>query len=92
MLESLDIMQFAAMATVVVGVVELINRLRAKDLWAAATIVSSALVGAIFGAIGYYDSIGVVEGVAVGLGGSGLITIVGARKSTPAENTNIVSK
>lgn len=84
--------QIALLGAVVVGANEFISRLRAKDLWAAATIFCAALLG---GLIGYHYGVDFIDGVAVGLGASGAIKTLGSvgNKSTPVENrTNIVAK
>lgn len=86
-LTQIDFTQYLVLVTVIAGVTELITRLRAKDYWVVATIASAAVVGAIFGAIGYYPGVDAGEGIAYALGASGLITIVGARKSVAAPSS-----
>lgn len=88
----LSAVQVALLGAVVVGATEFISRLRAKDLWAAVTILVSALLG---GAIGYHYGVDFIDGMAVGLGASGAIKTLAAfgNKSVPVENrTNIVAK
>lgn len=83
----LDITQYLVLATVIAGVTELITRIRAKDYWTVITIASAALVGFVFGLIGYYTGVGPVEGIALGFGASGLITTVGAVRSTASKSS-----
>lgn len=67
--------QVVLLGAVVAGATEFISRLRAKDLWVAATIATSAILGGI---IGYHYGVDFVDGIAVGLGASGLIATVGS--------------
>lgn len=82
-MDALNFGQYVLLLAVIAGVVELINRVRAKDYWVVVTILSAAAVGALFGLSGYYADLDVVEGVAAGFGASGAIAALGARKSTP---------
>lgn len=77
--------QVALLGAVVAGATEFISRLRAKDLWVAATIATSALLG---GLIGMHYGTDFIDGIAVGLGASGAISALGAfgKKSTPTES------
>lgn len=77
--------QVALLGAVVAGATEFLNRLRANDLWVAATIFTSALLG---GLIGSHYGVGFIDGVAVGLGASGAFSFVGMfkGKSVPAES------
>lgn len=88
----LELSQFVVLAAVIAGVVELITRARAKDFWAAVTIISAALVGGLFGAIDYYPNLDVAQGVAFGFGASGLLTGIGmlGKRSTPTESPDTV--
>lgn len=84
----MDVSQYVLLAAVIAGVTELLNRLRAKDYWVAATIVTSAAIGALFGAFNV-ESLTVVTGLAAGFGASGALKLVGSvgQKSTPAPST-----
>lgn len=62
------------LTAVIVGVVELINRLRAGDNWAALTIFVSAVIGGIFG-LADLEGLSVVSGLAAGFAASGLVTL-----------------
>lgn len=85
----LDLTQYLVLVTVIAGVTELIARLRAKDLWVALTIGTSAVVGFLFGLIHYYANVGPVEGLALGFAASGVMTIVGAKRSTPTPSSPV---
>ena len=89
----IDPLQFVVLAAVIAGVTELINRLRAKDYWVAATIVTAAVVGAIFGAIHYYANLDIATGIAVGFGASGALSAIGmiGNKST-ATPSNVLER
>jgi hypothetical protein len=78
--------QVALLGAVVVGATEFISRLRAKDVWVAATIFVSGILG---GLIGMHYHVDFVDGVAVGLGASGAIKTLSVfgNKSTPAPST-----
>lgn len=82
--------QVGLLGLVVAGATEFINRLRAKDVWVAATIFTAALLG---GLIGWHYGVDFIDGVAAGLGTSGAFSFVGAfgKKSTPAPS-NLVEK
>lgn len=84
----MDFTQYVLLAAVIAGATELLNRLRAKDYWVAATIFTSAAIGAVFGALGVED-LTVITGIAAGLGASGALKLVGSvgNKSTPAPST-----
>lgn len=83
---NLDIAQFAILAAVIAGVTELITRLRAKDYWVVATIVSAVAVGALFGALQYAGVNDIGIGVALGFAASGTLQTVSmfGNKSTRA--------
>ncbi len=72
-LNGLDAMAVATLVFLVVGSVELLRRLWAKDWFAAATIVVSGLVGALFA---HQVNITSFQGLLVGLSASGLVTTV----------------
>ena len=90
MLEMTQMTAMVGFGLMIAGVVELINRLRGRDYWAAATIVSAGLVGAI---LGLFDPFGLNSnwafGMAMGLSMSGLITTLGSignkSSATPSE-------
>lgn len=88
-MELLDFSQFLVLGAVIAGVTELINRLRAKDYWVAATVLTAAIIGGIFGALDYYENMDILTGVATGFGVSGAFSAIGMirGKSTPAEST-----
>lgn len=89
-LTTLDFTQYVLLLAVIAGVTELLNRLRAKDYWVAATIATSAIIGLVFG---FFDLEGLtpVMGLAAGFGASGTLTAIGmvGRKSTPSPS-NVV--
>lgn len=90
MLPQLDLTQYILLLTVIAGVTELIARLRAKDLWAALTITSAAVVGLLFGIFGV-ESLTPITGLAVGFAAPGAISVLGSfgKKSTPAPSDAI---
>lgn len=65
----------AMLTTMVIGSTELVKRLFDKDFRAAAIIGVSAVVGAFSGAL-LLPEIGLVQGLVLGLGASGLVTTV----------------
>lgn len=69
----LDLTQFVLLAAVLVGVNQFIKTLRAKDYWGAVTILSAAVVGAIFGLLGL-EGLTVIQGIALGFGSVGTLT------------------
>lgn len=78
--------QIALLGLIIAGITELFNRLRGKDYWVAASIVTSAIVG---GFIGMFYGIDFVSGMGAGLTASGFlktISVVG-RKSEPTPST-----
>lgn len=81
----MDITQYVLLAAVIAGVTELLNRLRAKDMWTAVTIATAALIGGLFGFFGV-ESLDVVTGIAAGFGTSGSLSALGivGKRSVPA--------
>lgn len=90
----MDFTQYVLLAAIIVGVTELINRLRARDYWVAATIVCAAIIGGIFGLLHYYPGLDLVKGIAAGFGASGALKAVGTfgNKSTPAPSNIVETK
>lgn len=84
----MDVTQYVLLAAVIAGVTELLNRLRAKDYWVAATVATSAVVGGLFGFFGV-EGLNVITGIAAGFGVSGSFSAIGMvrGKSTPAPST-----
>lgn len=78
--------QLTLMGLTIVGITELINRLRAKDLWVAVTIVCSAVVGALLALYWHVDPL---AGALAGLAASGTLKTLGSvgNKSTPAPSS-----
>lgn len=74
-LMTLNAGQLAVLGAVVAGATELITRLRGRDLWVAATIVTSAVIG---GLVSMYYGLDFLTGIVAGLGTSGVITTVGS--------------
>lgn len=83
----LNFSQYALLIATIIGVVELISRIRAKDLWAVVTIVSAGIVGALFGAFHYYPDLDAVEGMVAGISASGVIAAIGFKRSIPSPTT-----
>lgn len=73
----LNATQYVLMGTVIIGINELLTRLRGRDFWVAGTIVMSAVIGGLFGFFGYYPGLDVVQGIAAGFGVAGTLTTVG---------------
>lgn len=84
----MDVTQYVLLGAVIAGITELLNRLRAKDYWVAATIVTAAVTGLLFG-IFDVENLTPVTGLAAGFGASGAIKLVGSlgQKSQPAPST-----
>lgn len=84
----MDFTQYVLLGAVIAGSNELLVRLRARDYWVVATIVTAAAIGAGFGAA-HYMGLDIVEGIAAGLGTSGAIKTLSAfgNKSTPAPSS-----
>lgn len=85
----LSTQQLATLVLVSAGIAEFFKRVRAKDWWVAATIVSVAVAG---GLIAAYWKLDVVTGIAGGLSASGLFSALGSigNKSTPAPSKALV--
>lgn len=66
--------------TSVVALVEFIKRLRVKDYFACALIVSAGVIGGIAGYFGI-ESLTIPTGIIAGLSASGLITVVKSMRS-----------
>lgn len=81
--------QYALLAAVIAGITELISRLRAADYWTAATIVSAAITGAIFG-MAHVEGLTVVSGLAAGFGTSGALTGLGMLGNRSSANPSSV--
>lgn len=67
-------MESVFIVAAVAGAVELINRLRSKDYWAALTILVAAAIGTFAGVVGI-EGVTATEGLVLGLGASGLVTV-----------------
>lgn len=78
--------QLAVLTAAIIGATELINRLRAKDLWVAASIVTASVIGTL---LALYFKADPVVGMVTGLGASGLVKTVGSfgNQSKPVEST-----
>lgn len=91
----MNLTQYVLLSAVIAGITELLSRLRAADYWTAATIVSAAVVGALFG-LGHVEGLTVVSGLAAGFGASGALTglgMVGNRSSAaPSSALRIKSR
>ena len=72
----MDLTQYILLGAVIAGVTELLNRLRAKDYWVAATIFTSALIGLLFGVFAI-EGLDPVTGIAAGFGVSGAFSGLG---------------
>lgn len=85
-LVELSTAQLVVLGAVVAGATEFIKRLRAKDLWVAGTIVTSAVIG---GLVALYYEADLLVGVQLGLAASGVFSLAGSvgNKSTPAESS-----
>lgn len=84
----MEITQYVLLGAVIAGVTELLNRLRAKDYWVAATVATSALIGLLFGVL-EVEGLTAVTGLAAGFGVSGAFSGIGMVKgrSTPTPST-----
>lgn len=90
----MEFSQYVLLAAVIAGVTELLNRIRGKDWWVVATIVSAAVVGGLFGYFNYYPDLDVVEGIAAGFGASGALKALASvgNKSTPEPSSVVAGK
>lgn len=83
--------QLALLLAIVVGVNELLVRLRAKDYWTAITITSAAVIG---GLLGLYWGVDFVSGIGAGFGAAGtlkgLSMLRGGSNAAPSQDTLIV--
>lgn len=70
-----DTIAVAMLTTMVIGSTELVKRLFDRDFRAAAVIGVSAAVGALTGSF-LLPEIGLVQGLVLGFGASGLVTTV----------------
>lgn len=88
---SLSPAQLLVLGSVIVGVTELISRLRAKDYWVAGTIVCAAVVGAV---LALYYKADAVDGLVAGFSASGALKALGSvgNKSTPAPSSIVEGK
>lgn len=66
----LSALQLGFLVTLIMGVTELLNRLRAKDYWVAGSILTAGVIG---GLVGWYYGVDFVGGVTAGLSASGLL-------------------
>jgi hypothetical protein len=84
----MDISQYVLLAAVIAGITELLNRLRGKDYWVAATVGTAAVVGGLFGLFGV-EGLNLVTGIAAGFGVSGSFSAIGMvrGKSAPTPST-----
>lgn len=83
---TLNAEQLVLLGTAIVGATELLSRVRAKDMWVVATIVSAAVIGGLFA---LYYNVDFVSGVIGGLSASGFLKGLGSvgNKSTPAPSS-----
>lgn len=70
-------MESVFLITAVVGAVEFLKRIQARDFFAALTIFVSALIGVLAGFFGAPGVVDVWAGLVLGLGASGLVTTAG---------------
>lgn len=85
----MDVSQYVLLGAVIVGVTELINRVRGKDWWVVATIVTAGIVGGLFGFFHYYPDLDTVEGISAGFGAAGALKGISSfgNKSVPAPSS-----
>lgn len=85
----MEFTQYVLLAAVIAGITELLNRLRARDVWVAASIATAGIIGGVFGYLNIGDLPDVATGIAAGFGASGALKLVGSvgRKSEPAPST-----
>jgi hypothetical protein len=89
-LAQLNPAQLALLGAVIVGITELLNRLRAQDYWVVATITCSAVVG---GFVGLYYGVDFITGLVAGLAASGTLKTLSSfgNKSVP-EPSSVINK
>ena len=89
----MDFSEYVLLGLLLAGITELLNRLRAKDYWVAASIVTCVTVGAICGALKLFGVPSTEVGILVGFGTSGALKAIGSvgQKSTPAPS-NLTTK
>lgn len=68
-------MQSIFLVTAVAGATEFLRRLKVQDYWAAATILVATGIGAAAGALDAPGVGSVWDGIVIGLGSSGIVTI-----------------
>lgn len=85
----MDFTQYILLAAVIAGVTELFSRARASDWWVVATIITSGIVGAVFGHFGIGGLPDIATGIAAGFGASGALKAVSSvgRKSEATPST-----
>lgn len=88
----MDVSQYVLLGAVIAGATELLNRLRARDFWVAATIVTSAVIGTLFGAADV-EGLTPITGLAAGLGASGAIKVLSAfGQKSPAVESKVIGE
>lgn len=85
----MDFSQYVLLGAVLAGATELLNRLRAKDYWVVASIVTCVAVGAVCGIFELFGAPNVEIGVLVGFGTSGALKAFSmlGQKSTPSPSS-----
>lgn len=83
----MDFTQATVALLLIAGTVELITRLRAKDLWTVVTIASAGLVGLLLGFVHFYVP-DPITGIAFGISASGLVTVVGSIKTIAVQRAS----
>jgi hypothetical protein len=89
---TLSAAQLALLITTIVGVNELLVRLRAKDYWTAITIASAAILGGLFSLYYHVDFVG---GVAAGFSAAGTLkglSMLGNKSSASPSTDSLVVK
>ena len=85
---TLNVLQLALLTTSVVGVNELLVRLRAKDYWTAVTIASAGILGGLFGLYYHVDVVsGIVAGFSAAGGLKGLSMLRGSSNASQSSDT-----
>ncbi len=75
----MDLSQYVLLGAVLAGITELLNRLRARDYWVVASIVTCVAVGALCGALKLFGTPTVEVGVLVGFATSTPSNVVEAK-------------